>query len=94
MKYHILLFSKIRKDVAKFVVCCSHDWHLKAKGAYHCLVAYSSLFSVYYLEICSIMSIICFHALTGLLFNCLNILLANMSQRLMVELIVYQSLRC
>ena len=29
MKYHTLFFWKIRKDVAKFVVCCSGDWHLK-----------------------------------------------------------------
>ena len=25
-KYHSFFVSKIRKDVAKFVVCCSHDW--------------------------------------------------------------------
>ena len=25
MKYHTLVFLKIRKDVAKFVVCCSRD---------------------------------------------------------------------
>ena len=30
MKYHTLFFSKIRKDVAKFVVCCSLDRRLKA----------------------------------------------------------------
>ena len=24
-----LIFSKIRKDVAKFVVCCSRDWRFK-----------------------------------------------------------------
>ena len=24
-----LIFSKIRKDVAKFVVCCSQDWRFK-----------------------------------------------------------------
>ena len=29
MKYHTLFFSKIRKDVTKFVVCCSHDWCFK-----------------------------------------------------------------
>ena len=29
MKCHILLFSKIRKDVTKFVVCCSRDWRVK-----------------------------------------------------------------
>ena len=27
MKYHTLIFSKIREDVAKFVVCCCGDWH-------------------------------------------------------------------
>ena len=26
-----LNFSKIRKDVAKFVVCCSHDWRFKGE---------------------------------------------------------------
>ena len=26
MNYHTLFLSKTRKDVAKFVVCCSHDW--------------------------------------------------------------------
>ena len=25
-----LIFSKIRKDVAKFVVCCSRDWRFKS----------------------------------------------------------------
>ena len=29
MKYHTLFFSKIRKDVAIFVVCCSRDWCFK-----------------------------------------------------------------
>ena len=29
MKYHTLFFSKIGKDVEKFVVCCSRDWRLK-----------------------------------------------------------------
>ena len=24
-----LIFSKIKKDVAKFVVCCSRDWRFK-----------------------------------------------------------------
>ena len=28
MKYHTLYLSKIRKDVAKFVVCCSHNVYL------------------------------------------------------------------
>ena len=31
MKYHTLFFSKIGKDVAKFVVCCSCDWRFKSK---------------------------------------------------------------
>ena len=29
MKYHTLFLSKTRKDVAKFVVCCSPDWRFK-----------------------------------------------------------------
>ena len=29
MKYHTLFFSKIKKDVAKFVVCCSCDLRFK-----------------------------------------------------------------
>ena len=29
MKYHTLFFSKIKKDIAKFVFCCSHDWRFK-----------------------------------------------------------------
>ena len=29
MKYHILFFLKIKKDVAKFVVCCSRVWRCK-----------------------------------------------------------------
>ena len=29
MKYHTLFFMKTSKDVAKFVVCCSRDWHFK-----------------------------------------------------------------
>ena len=29
MKYHTLFFSKIKKDVGKFVVCCSCDWRFK-----------------------------------------------------------------
>ena len=28
MKYHILFFSKTKKDVTKFVVCCIRDWQL------------------------------------------------------------------
>ena len=31
MNYHSLFLSKIRKDIAKFVVCCSHDWRFKGK---------------------------------------------------------------
>ena len=30
MKYHTLFFSKIRKDVSKFVVCCSRDKRFKS----------------------------------------------------------------
>ena len=26
-----LIFSKIRKDVAKFVVCCSREWRFKGE---------------------------------------------------------------
>ena len=26
MKYYTLFLSKTRKDVTKFVVCCSRDW--------------------------------------------------------------------
>ena len=29
MKYHTLFLLKTRKDVAKFVVCCSRDWRFK-----------------------------------------------------------------
>ena len=29
MKYHTLFFSKIKKDVTKFVLCCSHDLRFK-----------------------------------------------------------------
>ena len=29
MKNHTLSFSKIGKDVAKFVACCSCDWRVK-----------------------------------------------------------------
>ena len=31
MKYHPLFFLKIKKDVAKFVICCSRDWCFKGK---------------------------------------------------------------
>ena len=31
MKWHTIFFSKIRKDVAKFVVCCSRDWRFKGE---------------------------------------------------------------
>ena len=30
MQYHTLFLSKIERDVAKFVVCCSRDWCFKA----------------------------------------------------------------
>ena len=30
MKYHTLFFLKIRKNVAKFVVCFSRDWRFKS----------------------------------------------------------------
>ena len=30
MIYHTLFYSKIRKDVAKSVVCCSRDWRFKS----------------------------------------------------------------
>ena len=29
MKYHTLFFSKIKTDIAKFVVCCSRAWRFK-----------------------------------------------------------------
>ena len=32
MKYHSLFLSKIRKYVAKFVICCSCDWRFRVKG--------------------------------------------------------------
>ena len=38
MKYHTLFFSKIRNDIAKFVVCCSRDGLIKrfvTKYRYH-----------------------------------------------------------
>ena len=34
MKYHYLFFSKIWKDVTKFVVCCSRDWRFKGELFY------------------------------------------------------------
>ena len=34
-KYHTLIFLKIRKDVAKFVVCCSCDRRFKTKPVTH-----------------------------------------------------------
>ena len=36
MKYHTLFFSKIRKDVAKFDVCCSGDWRFKGNNVFSC----------------------------------------------------------
>ena len=35
MKYHTLFFSKIRKDVTKFVVYCSCDWRFKGYELEH-----------------------------------------------------------
>ena len=35
MKYHTLLFSKIGKDVAKFVVCCSQGLNWVAVAVNH-----------------------------------------------------------
>ena len=32
MKYHTLYYSKIRKDVVKYVVCCSCDWRFKTSN--------------------------------------------------------------
>ena len=29
MKHHTIFFLKIGKDVAKFVICCCHDWRFK-----------------------------------------------------------------
>ena len=29
MKYHALFLCKIKKDIIKFVICCSRDWHFK-----------------------------------------------------------------
>ena len=29
MKYYTFFFLKIEKIVAKFVICCSCDWHFK-----------------------------------------------------------------
>ena len=29
MKYHALFFSKIKKGVTKFAVCCSREWRFK-----------------------------------------------------------------
>ena len=33
---HILVFTKIRKDVAKFVVCCCGDWRFKGYLSFAC----------------------------------------------------------
>ena len=35
MKYHTLFFSQIRKDDAKFVVCCIRDWRFKVDEKSH-----------------------------------------------------------
>ena len=32
MNYHTLFFPKIKKDVAKFLVCSSHDCFLRVKA--------------------------------------------------------------
>ena len=32
MEYRTLFFSKIKKEVAKCVVCCSRDWCFKSKS--------------------------------------------------------------
>ena len=32
-----LIFSKIKKDVAKFVACCSCDWRFKGKHYFDCI---------------------------------------------------------
>ena len=34
MKKHTLFLFKTRKDVAKFVVCCSRDWRFKGKTVF------------------------------------------------------------
>ena len=39
MKYHSLFLSKIRKDVAKFVVCYSRDWLFKGSKLDFCDIA-------------------------------------------------------
>ena len=38
MKYHTLFLSKTRKDVSKFVVCCSLDWRFKG---YYALIEHA-----------------------------------------------------
>ena len=37
MKYHNLFFLKSRKNVAKFVVCCSCDWRFKGQVRKRCM---------------------------------------------------------
>ena len=32
MKYHALFLSKTKKNVAKFVIFCNHDWRFTGKG--------------------------------------------------------------
>ena len=33
-KYHTLFFSKLKKAVAIFGVCCSHEWCFKGKDLF------------------------------------------------------------
>ena len=40
MNYHTLFISKIVKDVAKFVVCCSRDWRFKGELHYSYMCAF------------------------------------------------------
>ena len=35
IKYHSLFNSKVRKDVTKFVLCCSRDWLVNISNANH-----------------------------------------------------------
>ena len=35
MQYHTLFLSKIGKNAAKFVVCCSRDWRFKGFHTQH-----------------------------------------------------------
>ena len=42
MKYHTLFFLKIKKDVTKSDICCSHDWRFKGYFFWFCLQAIST----------------------------------------------------